>query len=446
MTKTDMSGKKIEELKELALSWNVALPEGAKKKDIVDLLMAEQEKRQGGLELGNLEMGSTDGKTDPSIDDILAGAAKSVKHVNDDPSDPIGDKSKEVVSGEDKSAAGVDEVKAFEDAYINNKPNPHIADLSAIPITMIPVAELTPSNMNFFKKLSDSKYSELKESIVNNGLLNPVIVRTNKEGADSTKSFEILAGENRFHIFSELGKLEIPARIVDVSDDKAKEILVDTNVAQRQELTAMEIAKAYDEKKRILGNRQGKRTDLTGDDQSGATRDLIAQEYGKSGMTVDRYLRLMNLTPKFQELVDSGEIPAKTGMELGLLDEETQNKIFATNKSGAEGITTKNVSAVKTLINEKKKQELEKESNKGKKKDEIAVNVTKDELNKIFNTVQESDKKGLKIVINVPVDFDADTIEFIDGNEQDGMFFLEIIRKYAKGELVPAKGAKGVSA
>ncbi|WP_336786918.1 ParB/RepB/Spo0J family partition protein [Paenibacillus sp. MMO-177] len=514
MTKADIRAMKVKELNELAIKWNVEIPEGAKRQDVLKLLLEEQDRRENAHdpnqpEFGNLEMGEAGGhgegdQVGEDIDTILASAEGASDSSSTDEASPdvlkLGDKvvtydiesgvatredgsvvepdtdadkssqdgsESEVVTVEEAAKLTqeeqafedsakptgdktdkpneVDEVAAFEKALAEERAaraTAHIVDLSSVPVTMIPMGQVTPSKMNFFKPLSLAKMNELRESIINNGLLNPIIVRPNKDGKDETRAYEILAGENRYNIFHDLEKFEIPARIVDVTDDKAKEILVDTNVAQRGELTPMEIAKAYHEKKLIIGNRQGQRSDLKGDDAAGATRDIIAQEYGKSGMTVDRYLRLVNLLPEFQEKIEEGTIPVKTGMELGLLDTKTQQQILKYNKYGDENVSTRNVSSIKKALNEKKKVELAKPENKGKK--DITVALTKDEMDKLLNADQDSDKgdtpKPLKFTVEVPVDFDGETKEFIEGNlVNDNIFLLNLLKDYVHGKLVHAK-------
>ncbi|MGE6227602.1 ParB/RepB/Spo0J family partition protein [Paenibacillus chitinolyticus] len=340
----------------------------------------------------------------------------------------------------DESAASEDKGEEVGETEFDQSVSIHVVDFSSVPTTMVPVAELTPSKMNFFKPLSQAKYAELRESIVNNGLLNPIIVRPNKDGKVDGKAFEILAGENRYNVFVELGKNEIPARIVDVSDDKAKEILVDTNVAQRGELTPMEVAKAYHEKKLIIGNRQGQRSDLKGDELSGATRDIIAQEYGKSGMTIDRYLRLVNLLPEFQEKIDKGTIPVKAGMELGLLDLKTQEQVLKYNKYGDENISTKNISSIKKALSDKRKAEQSKPENKDKK--DLKVVLTRDEVEGVLNEGREKtdSPKAFKFTVEVPIGFDAETQEFIKDNlVDDNLFLLNLIKDYVHGTLVHSK-------
>ena len=93
-----------------------------------------------------------------------------------------------------------------------------------------------------FKK----QMNELKESIMRIGLQNAIIARK----TDNEK-YEILSGHNRVSAFKQLGYKTIPCKIVDVDDDTAEMILIDTNIVQRFNLSVMERAKAYKRKDEI---------------------------------------------------------------------------------------------------------------------------------------------------------------------------------------------------
>lgn len=203
----------------------------------------------------------------------------------------------------------------------------NLVDVSNVEIEFVQVRKLVPSANNFFRPLSKAKFRELSDSIQANGLLVPILVRELKK----SNNYEILSGHNRVKVFETIGKDVIPARIVKVNDNQAREILIDTNVAQRTELSPLETAQAYKEKMELLGKRQGQRNDINGN-QKGSSRDLIGELYEVSGMTVDRYIRLLNLNEKWKDLLESNIVSTKVCLEISLLDHQAQEVILETLK------------------------------------------------------------------------------------------------------------------
>lgn len=304
-----------------------------------------------------------------------------------------------------------------------------IVDLSEVPITPVETQYLVPSPKNFFRPLSEKKYNELKMSIKVNGMLSPIIARPMPDGIN----LEMISGHNRKAIADEIGIKVVPVKIVDVTDDKAKEIMIDLNVAQRQELSPIELAKAYEEKTRLLGNRQGRRSDLTKEELEGASRDIVAQEYGKSGMTISRYLRLNKVVPEMQNLIEEGKIAVKTGFELGLIDEDTQTALLSMYNADLKKISTGKVKKLKKAIKEKEKAQTAEQ--KGQ-----PVYLTTKEIKEIIEATGDEGEKELKFSITVPADYDPDTVEFIEGNLlEDSGFLLDLLRDYVQGNLVQKK-------
>lgn len=304
----------LAELRAMAENMGIEVPKNARKAELIEMIEKVTSEAQVSLlgeedsvvDADTLEFGEvTEAETvEPSIEELMAQAEEveevAVEAVEDAVEEPV---------------TPVEAVVEYEE-YVSD------FDMSDVKTTMIHVDDLISSDMNFFKPLNAKKFNELKESIKANGLLVPLIARAVENG------YEILAGHNRHKASVELGIEELPVRVVDVDDDKAREIMIDTNVTQRLEMSPMEIARAYAEKWAIIGNRQGKRTDLNTDSQTGATRDIIAQQYGKSGMTIERYMRLNRLTPELQYLIDEGDLSLRVGTEIGLMNTDTQENLF----------------------------------------------------------------------------------------------------------------------
>ena len=315
-----MNKKTIAELRVIAEEMGIVVPQGARKAQLIEMIEEAQKSAQTSIE----EIAETTDVThtetmefgeavvpdeEPSLDELMAQA-------------------------EETESAPVEVVGEYVSDF----------DMSEVKTTMIHIDDLIGSEMNFFKPLNAKKFNELKESIKANGLLVPLIARAVEEG------YEILAGHNRHMACVDLGIEQLPVRVVEADDDKAREIMIDTNVTQRLEMSPMEIARAYAEKWAIIGNRQGKRNDLDNESQTGATRDIIAQQYGKSGMTIERYMRLNRLTPELQYLVDEGDVSLRVGTEIGLMNTITQKNLFEAIKGTQDAtklLSSGNINKVK---------------------------------------------------------------------------------------------------
>ena len=294
---------------------------------------------------------------------------------------------------------------------------------------------LDASPFNFFKPLSDKKYTEMLESIKYNGVLVPIIVRPKEDGR-----YEILAGHNRVRATEEVGNFEIPAKVVEVDDDKAKEIIIDTNVVQRSELSPLEIARAYREKVYLMGNRQGVRSDVTGE-QKGSTRDLVGKEYEVSGMTVERYMRLNNLIPALQQALEDGKINLKTGFDLGLVDEKTQQSLLEVvdlnKEEDVAHLNSKIVTKMKNALADKNK--LSSQEKKTLKKEGTSPTFKPLTKSEVKSLVKEKDttEKEIVVKLSLPNDYDEDTRKFIISNDPN--LILEILKDYVHGKLVESK-------
>lgn len=265
----------------------------------------------------------------------------------------------------DMGKKGIEQVDDKRDKADDEQPKPTPRSFGVETVQLL-LDKLDESPLNFFHPLKEAKYKEVKDSIEALGLLTPLIVRPKDDGR-----YEILAGHNRAKICKELGWADVPAIIKNVDDLEAEEIIADTNVAQRDEKTPLEIAKAYEIKARAIGKRQGRRSDLEDGTDKGSWRDKVGKEFEVSGMTVERYMRLNNLLPEFQQLLDENKINVKTCFELGLLDKTTQKSLLGSINTKKEEevamINPKTVTKIKKKLSEKNS--LSKDEKKALKKD-----------------------------------------------------------------------------
>ena len=170
-----------------------------------------------------------------------------------------------------------------------------------------------------FKVLDDDKMLDLVNSIRENGILTPVLVRP-----IGNNQFEMISGHRRMHAAGLLDMDVIPAIIRDMSDEEAVLKMVDSNI-QREELLPSEKAFAYKMKLEAM-KRQGQRTDLTLC-QSGtklrADQELGAQ-VGESARSVQRYIRLTELNGPLLEMVDNKRLNFTVAVDISYIDKEIQ--------------------------------------------------------------------------------------------------------------------------
>ena len=195
-------------------------------------------------------------------------------------------------------------------------------------ITNIPVEKLKPFPNHPFQVRDDDSMRETVESIKTYGVLQPAIVRPTKDG-----DYEILSGHRRKHACELAGRKTIPAIVRELDDDAAIIFMVDSNL-QRENILPSERAAAYKMKMAAL-KRQGLRTDLTSPQLAAKFRsdDAVAKEADVSGDTVRRYIRLTELQPELQQMVDDKKIAFTPAVEISYLKPDEQRMLLDTISS-----------------------------------------------------------------------------------------------------------------
>ena len=170
-------------------------------------------------------------------------------------------------------------------------------------VQMLKVSQVHPSHLQPRVKFPQDKIEELSRSIKEKGVIQPILVRS--KGADS---YELIAGERRLRAVKHLGIEEIPAIIRRVADSELLEMSIIENI-QREELTSLEEAKAY---QRLA-------------QEFGLTQDTIAGRVGKDKSSISNLLRLLNLPEKVQDYLAQNLITfGHARALLALSDEKTQ--------------------------------------------------------------------------------------------------------------------------
>ena len=190
----------------------------------------------------------------------------------------------------------------------------------------IAIEKLFPFEGHPFKVQDNEEMNALIESIQEQGILSPLIVRPKENTEDE---YEIVSGHRRFRAAVKAGIKEVPALIVPLDRDAAAIAVVDSNL-HREHILPSEKAFAYKLKMEAL-SRQGKRSDLTFD-QVGRkleTAEIIGQQADESKNQVRRYIRLTNLIPPILDMVDEKRIAFTPAVELSYLLPEEQRMLLS---------------------------------------------------------------------------------------------------------------------
>ena len=178
-----------------------------------------------------------------------------------------------------------------------------------------------------FKVLDDEKMDTLVDSIRENGILNPVIVRPDQSG-----NYEMISGHRRLHAAKIVGLKKVPAIVKEMSDDEAIIKMVDANI-QREEILPSERAFSLKMKMDAM-RRQGARVDIDGTrgndcHRSGIkTADIVGDTVGLKGRQVRNYVRLTYLIPEVLEMVDQGKIQFVPAVDLSYLEKKKKKWVF----------------------------------------------------------------------------------------------------------------------
>lgn len=174
-------------------------------------------------------------------------------------------------------------------------------------ITQLPVDHLRPGEYQPRKEMVEEELSALKESILEHGVLQPIIVRQ----LNDENYYEIVAGERRWRASIEAGLTEVPVIIKTLTNEETLEIGLVENL-QRENLNAIEEAEGY---KRLM-------------DEFSYTQDRLSKLVGKSRSYVTNTLRLLHLPSHVQSYVSKGDLTAGHGKVLLGLEQNVLEDII----------------------------------------------------------------------------------------------------------------------
>ena len=177
----------------------------------------------------------------------------------------------------------------------------------------IPVSKIHPFEGNPYKVLDNEEMNFLIESIQQQGIISPVVVRPLENTKDE---YEVISGHRRLRASVKAGLETVPAFIYAVNRDEAAIMLVDSNL-HREHILPSEKAFAYKLKLEAM-----KHQGITCGQVGHKSRDEISDT--DSGRQIQRYIRLTYLIPELLDLVDEEKIALTPAVELSYLTDEEQ--------------------------------------------------------------------------------------------------------------------------
>ncbi len=244
-------------------------------------------------------------------------------------------------------------------------------------VSIIKIKDIEPFKDHPFIVEEDCSLRELAQSIKDNGLLNPVIVRVKGD------KYEMVSGHRRLKALELNGAEEVEAYIKDLSDDEATIFMVDSNL-QRERILPSERAFAYKMRMDAMKH-QGKITLVP--EGPKLSSEVIGKQLGDSSTNVKRYIRLTYLIPELLKIVDNTAksndkhnitMGIRPAVELSYLNKDEQMLVYSTmtyddlSPSHAQAIRIRKLSASKKLTADK----LEKifAEKKGNQNEKISFN------------------------------------------------------------------------
>lgn len=249
-------------------------------------------------------------------------------------------------------------------------------------IKMIRIDKLKDFKNHPFKVEHDMELFSLMESIKDEGVLVPILVRL-----DGNNGYEVISGHRRKEAALWSGLKEVPAIVRNLDDDQAVVAMVDSNL-HRENLKPSEKAYAYKMKLEAM-NRQGKRYDLTSD-QVGPklTRgnELLAKEVGESVTQIKRYVRLTNLIPQILRMVDEKRIALTIAVDISYLKEKEQYELYAVMdlEQCTPSLSQSNRMKIKSRQNALDMDEIYKILSEEKANQKEQIRIRADRLNEFF--------------------------------------------------------------
>lgn len=201
------------------------------------------------------------------------------------------------------------------------------------PDSTLPISEINPNKGQPRKTFRPEELAELADSIKQNGILQPLLVRKKGSG------YEIVAGERRYQAAKAAGLTEIPVVIRDISDDDVFKLALIENL-QRSDLSPLEEAQGY---RQLIK-------------EKGLTQEELAKLLSKSRSAITNTLRLLDLPKEVQELVEEGKLTAGHARAILAVPSE-EGRIQLAQKVVAERLSVRQTESLAPLFSVSKTDE-----------------------------------------------------------------------------------------
>lgn len=206
-------------------------------------------------------------------------------------------------------------------------------------VSTLKLTDIEPNKSQPRKNFDITALNTLADSIRQNGVIQPLLVRSMPDG-----TYQIVAGERRWRAAKMAGLTEVPVLVKELTDLQAQQIALIENL-QRENLNPIEEANGY---KELM-------------DKFGMTQEEVARVVGKARSSIANSLRLLNLPPIIAEMVSNNEL--STGHCKVLLGvSETKDMVELAHKAAGKDVSVREIERMVKALDKKEKPEKKKDT------------------------------------------------------------------------------------
>ena len=290
-------------------------------------------------------------------------------------------------------------------------------EMNGIAVQQIPLHEIQANRYQPRHEFDESALDELKESIVQHGVLQPILVRQLPAG----KGYELVAGERRFRASRLAGLETVPALVRPLSDAASTEIALIENL-QREDLNAIEEANAY---RNLLQN-------------FGLTQEALAERVGRSRSHITNMMRLLKLDVHVQEYLANGSLSMGQARPLVVLTNAALQREAADIIMARECSARQAEELVKRLQKKAEETAEAKEAESPGETEKIFLQEAEDKLKMFFGTQVRIRSQGKKNRIEIDFSSEEDLNRILDSLLEKKSRLLEdkkaALRQFSAGE------------
>ena len=218
-------------------------------------------------------------------------------------------------------AKGAPEVKAPVQAETPEAPRPGKEEQ----IVYIKLSELHAFKNHPFQVRNDEEMKAMVSSVRDKGVTQPAIVRPREDGG-----YEIVSGHRRQKASELAGFVDMPCIVRDLTDEQAITQMVEDNTNQRENILPSERAKALKMQLEAIkhqGAKEATSGQLDPKDAGRRSNEIVAERNKMAVKQVQRYIRLTELVPDLQKMMDAGQIKFTPAVELAYIKPKNQRYI-----------------------------------------------------------------------------------------------------------------------